>query len=48
MYALSQTETSVKANKPKHVCGELMVSLKDGSGRYTCTRCLQSGYLITA
>jgi len=34
------------STKVVHVCGEKMDLSTDGSGRYVCTRCLQSGYLV--
>ena len=48
-YALrsDEQETIVlpKNARPKHVCGEYLTQ-SDQKGRYVCTRCLQSGYLL--
>lgn len=51
MYALTAAPTAKSATppttaKPKHVCGQPLTPVKDGGGRYMCTRCLQSGYLL--
>lgn len=47
-YILTPKQTGTEAPKgARHVCGTPLTPTKT-AGRYTCTKCLQSGYLIPA